>query len=87
MNTAKLETLKNKHQQMAARIRAMEAKSMIQQRKEDTRRKILIGAYILNKYQTEQRLDGLIAELDPFLTRTRDRALFNLLPLENPDAP
>lgn len=36
MNTAKLETLKNKHQQMAARIRAMEAKSMIQQRKEDT---------------------------------------------------
>ena len=45
----------------------------------DTRRKILVGAAILGKVEREEwPRDQLLAMLDATLTRTDDRALFDL---------
>lgn len=50
----------------------------ILKRKNDTRKKILVGAYILDKYKKEGTTEILKAELDAFLTRKQDRVLFGL---------
>jgi len=50
-------------------------------RKADTRRKILAGAWVLD--EAEQRKDFgefVLKQLDSFLTRPNDRALFDLPP-------
>jgi len=85
MASTKLEALKKKHLEEAARIRALEAKEAIRQRKAETRKKILVGAYLLHKTQKEGNFDALVAELDKFLIRKNDRTLFNLTPLETSD--
>jgi hypothetical protein len=64
-----------------ARAERDKAKSKKRQRKEDTRRKILIGAIVLTKIEQgamdEKQLKGW---LDKALTRADDRALFGLSP-------
>ncbi|WP_180054158.1 mobilization protein, partial [Acinetobacter sp. YH12236] len=49
-----------------------------QQRKEDTRRKILLGSYLLKKMENEQNKEKILAELNEYLTEDRDRKLFGL---------
>jgi multidrug resistance efflux pump len=75
----KLKQAKAKKQQIEARKRSIEQKY---KRREDTRRKILVGAVILAKVERgewpELRLRDL---LDKALTRTDDRALFDLPPV------
>lgn len=72
----KLKQAKAKKQQIEARKRAMEAK---EERAKDTRRKILVGAVILAKVDRgEWPKDKLLALLDAALTRSDERALFNL---------
>lgn len=46
------------------------------ERKRDTRRKILIGSYYLRKARQEERLNELCREMLTFLTRDIDRDLF-----------
>ena len=46
------------------------------ERKRDTRRKILIGSYYLSRAKQEGRLDTLSVEMLNFLTREGDRCLF-----------
>lgn len=48
----------------------------VNERKQETRRKILIGAYTLKKAKEENRLPDLHAEMLTFLTRKIDRILF-----------
>jgi uncharacterized protein YpiB (UPF0302 family) len=73
---AKLKQAKAKKQQIEARKRALETK---EERAKDTRRKILVGAAILTKVEREEwPRDKLLAMLDSALTRTDDRALFDL---------
>ena len=73
---AKLKQAKAKKQQIEARKRALETK---EERAKDTRRKILVGAAILTKVERgEWPRDKLLAMLDSALTRTDDRALFDL---------
>lgn len=70
---ARVKQLKAKQQALQARERAKEAK---QRRADDTRRKILLGAYLMKQCQEPQ-----LAELmDGYLDEDRDRALFGLPP-------
>jgi len=71
-----LKQVKALKQKIEARKKALASKKT---RALETRKKILIGALMLEKMerQEETRI-GVIAELDQFLTRNSDRALFNL---------
>ncbi len=73
---AKLKQLKTRQQRIDARARAL---SNRRARKDDTRRKILIGATVLARIDRHE-LDhaDLEAWLDAHLTRSEDRALFDL---------
>jgi hypothetical protein len=75
---AKLKALKVRQQRIDARARAL---ATSRARKDDTRRKILIGATVLARIDQHQldRAD-LQAWLDAHLTREDDRALFELAP-------
>lgn len=75
----KLDDLKTKKEQIEARKVAALIKSS---RAEDTRRKILVGAAILNKVaRGEWPEEKLLALIEPSLTRDDDRLLFKLPPL------
>jgi hypothetical protein len=50
----------------------------VQRRKEDTRKKILVGAYIIDKHERTGTTEILLEELDTFLSRKQDRELFGL---------
>lgn len=75
----KLRQAKAKKAQIEAKRRAAEAKK---QRKDDTRRKILLGAVVMAEIEKDVRLkleiDKLLAAR---LTRDDDRELFGLSPL------
>lgn len=75
---SKLKALKTRQQRIEARARALASR---RERKDDTRRKILIGATILARIDRRE-LDhaDLEAWLDAHLTREEDRALFQLAP-------
>ena len=74
----KLKALKVRQQRIDARARALLTSRA---RKDDTRRKILIGATLLARIDRHE-LDhaDLQAWLDSHLTREDDRALFDLPP-------
>jgi len=74
----KLKQLKVRQQRVEARARALASSRA---RKDDTRRKILIGATVLARIDAHQ-LDHteLHAWLDAHLTRDDDRELFELPP-------
>ncbi|MDE3131455.1 MAG: mobilization protein [Acidobacteriota bacterium] len=74
----KLKQLKTRQARLEARKRALASRRA---RKDDTRRKILIGATVLARIDRHE-LDhaDLEAWLDAHLTRAEDRALFELPP-------
>ena len=64
-----------------ARVRQLEARETARLRKQDTRRKILLGALLMERMQRQgeeaQRLKAWVQrELPGFLTREHDKALF-----------
>jgi large subunit ribosomal protein L7/L12 len=72
----KLKQLKALKQKQEAMKRAAEAKA---NRANDTRRKILIGAMMLDHMEkNEATKTSVMGKLDAFLTRPDDRALFGL---------
>ena len=71
----KLKQLKAQKQAVEARDRA---KLKEQERKDDTRRKILLGSYLIKKMQNEANKEKILAELNEYLKEDRDRQLFNL---------
>jgi hypothetical protein len=89
MTTAtSLKRMKQQRDALTERIRRAEAREHARRRKDDTRRKILAGAVILEQAaQHETARAELHALLAKFLTRSADRALFNLEPLPPPDKP
>ena len=78
MTSTVLENLLKKHSQLEARIQSLKAKEPTQKRKNDNRKKILAGAYILEKHDKAGTLEELVTELDKFLIRKNDRVLFGL---------
>ena len=74
----KLRQLKVRQQRIDARARALSSRRA---RKDDTRRKILIGATVLALVDRDELdHDTLQVWLDVHLTRDDDRALFDLPP-------
>ena len=77
----KIDKLKEQRDKLNARIQAVEAREKTAERKRDTRRKVLVGAYGLEKAaSTENGMADLIKRLDGYLTRDADRDLFGLPP-------
>lgn len=75
---AQLIRLKEQRDKLEARIQAAEARAKQDERKKDTRRKILVGSYYLEQATKNQTCDELKAAMDTFLTRDSDRKLFEL---------
>lgn len=75
---AKLKQLKARQQRTEARARTLASRRA---RQEETRRKILVGAAVLDRVDRDE-LDhaDLDAWLDSYLTKPADRALFGLPP-------
>jgi len=72
----KLKQLKALKQKQEAQKRAAEAKRT---RTEDTRRKVLIGAMMLEHMaKNDATKESVMGKLNAFLTRADDRALFSL---------
>jgi large subunit ribosomal protein L7/L12 len=81
----RLQQLKLRQQRIDARKRAITA---THERKADTRRKILMGALVLEKIQQgEMDRTPLLAWLDQALSRDADRALFDLPPAPHEPSP
>lgn len=75
----RLEELTKRRDQITAQIQALKAREQAAERQRDTRRKILIGAAVLERVKNgkwpEERL---LAMMDEFLTKDLDRQLFEL---------
>jgi len=81
MATTRLDKLTLKRQQLNAQIQALKAKESKQKRKEDTKRKVLVGSVVLKMLETgEMPQERMNQILDEHLTRDADRALFGLQP-------
>ena len=82
----KIEAQLEKLKQLRAQKQAIEArektKKKEQERKDDTRRKILLGSYLIKKMQNEANKEKILAELNEYLTENRDRQLFDLPDIE-----
>lgn len=83
----KIEAQLEKLKQLKAKKQAIEArektKQKEQERKDDTRRKILLGSYLIKKMQNESNKEKILAELNEYLTENRDRRLFGLSEINN----
>jgi len=79
MATSKLDQLTKKRQQLNVQIQTLKSKESLQKRKEDTKRKVLIGGVVMKILKTgempQERLEHL---LDKHLERPSDRVLFGL---------
>ena len=75
---AQLEKLKQLKAQKQAIKARKKTKKKEQERKDDTRRKILLGSYLIKKMQNEANKEKILAELNEYLTEDRDRQLFDL---------
>ena len=75
----KLEDLLKKREQLNAQIQKERNKHTQQKRKEDTRRKILLGALMMEMMKKGE-LDEkkIMRKLDSFLTKDIERKLFDL---------
>jgi len=56
-------------------------KNAAQKRKDDTRRKIIFGGFMLNKVKKDADIERYFGEFLRTLTKTSDRRLFDLKPL------
>jgi uncharacterized membrane protein YccC len=77
-----IERIEKMEQQQAAlerRLQTARSKVKEEERKRETRRKILIGAMVLAKAeQSPEKWNDLVRELDRYLSTERDRQLFGL---------
>jgi hypothetical protein len=71
-----IERLKQKREQLDARIQSAESRLKVTQRKQDTRRKILIGSYYLDMAIKNGTMHEIKEIMDVYLTRDSDKKLF-----------
>lgn len=75
---ARLEKQKEKAER---KIRELRQQEKVQARKNENRRKVLIGAMMLEKVKQQKYSQAdLLEEMNRFLTRDNERALFGLTP-------
>ena len=80
---SKLEKLKLQQEKLKAKIQKVESIEKHKDRKQDTRRKILIGSYFIDHAKQTGTFDDLKEKMATFLKRNSDRALFDLPILED----
>ena len=78
IKSKKIEDLEKKIEQLKAQKAAEEAKIRAREKKDDTRRKILVGAYFMDQAERAGTMPDLIKKIDQFLVRKKDRELFGL---------
>jgi large subunit ribosomal protein L7/L12 len=77
----RLEQLLKRREELNAQIQKIKAQEASHKRKEDTRRKILLGALVMEMMDSgELDKNKIMKRLDGFLTRDIDRSLFDLPP-------
>ena len=82
---ADIEKMKKQLAEIKARIKAAETREAKKRRAEDTRRKVIVGALMLEEARKNPKIGvQLTAMLRDKLTRPHDRALFGL---DKPDTP
>ena len=64
------------------RIRLMQNREQSKERKDNTRRKILIGSFYLEQANKNNSFDSIVKLMNSYLTRDSDRMLFDLLPIK-----
>ena len=85
MNDKRLEKLIQKKSQLESQITKVKNKEKFKDRKQELRRKILVGSYFLEQYESSKKLDELFKQLDDYLKLKSDRILFNLSPIASPE--
>lgn len=87
--SSKLEKLQQERDRLNAQIQRLAARKQAQERKQQTRRDLLVGVFIRQRLADGGAIvlsePGLLRELDGWLTRDGDRALFGLAPLPKPE--
>ena len=84
----RLDALRKRQEQLAAQIKDAEKREREQQRKRDTRRKIIVGALTLHHMEKNQDSDfarKVAALIEEYVTKDNERALFDLEPLPKND--
>jgi len=79
---SKLQKLQAQKAKIDARIQMISAREKTKERKQDTRRKILIGAYYFDKAKENNSMPEINKIMDGYLTRKSDRELFGLKALD-----
>ena len=83
----RLSQLLEKRSQLNAQIQKIRARETSQKRKEDTRRKILLGALVMEMMETgELDRDKIMKRLSGFLTLEIDQKLFDFPVMEKGEA-
>jgi hypothetical protein len=73
----KLDKLKARQEQIKAQIQKEVQRDSTKKRKEETRKKILIGSMMLNDMRnTKEKEDKILQELNVYLKNKKDRTLF-----------
>lgn len=80
-----LDRLKEQREKLNARIQLVEARAKTSERKQDTRRKILIGSYYLDKARKDEAMHEINKTMAEYLKKDFDRELFGLEPLVKKD--
>ena len=81
---AQLEKLKQLKAQKQVKDARERTKQKAQERKDDTRRKILLGSYLIKKMNAnDANKEKILADLNEYLTQDRDRQLFGLSETNN----
>ncbi len=73
-----LQKLLKKRHQFDARIASTRAKIKKKEQRKETRKKVLIGSYFIEKFEKEKKSDELKLIMADYLTRESDRKLFGL---------
>ena len=79
----KIKELEQKKKQLEARIQTLKSAESAKKRKEDTRRKILLGSMVIKLIETGYwSKEEIYKHLDEFLDKELDRQLFGLSELD-----
>lgn len=72
----RIEAARKKLDQARERLKALEARATQEERKRDTRRKIILGGLLLDAADKEERFSALRDELVTRITRPQDKTAF-----------
>lgn len=75
---SKIEILKLKQEAIKATIKKIEQQDKTRNRKQETRKKILVGSFYLEQIEKDGKTEELKKAMNKFLRRKNDRQLFGL---------